>query len=156
MAKAKRDKSRQKQLTNYKNKHKSKKMSNVQPPKNPIANQYPMWQAQDTIEMNGLEFEALNKFINIFREAVMANESIVQKNTQSGKITWKFEGADGKELPKEVIENYQKEIQAFFLAQQKAQQVASVKPNEAITAEEQKVLPRIDALVDTNGQELKS
>lgn len=154
MAKAKRDKSRKKNLTNFKNAHKTKKMSNL--PKNPIANQYPVWASGETIEMNGLEFEAIYNLLNVFRQGVMAGESILQKNIQNGKIKWKFEDKDGKELPKDQVDAYQKEISAFFQAQQAAQQTKPVDVNAPITAEEQKDLPKIDALVDSNGNELKT
>lgn len=155
MSKSKTNKSHKVRVTNFKNAHKSKKMNEQNLPKNPIANQFPIWSAQENIEMNGLEFEAIYNFLNLFRQAVMAGESILQKNIQTGKIKWKFEDAEGKELPKDVVEAYQKEIASFFQAQQSAQKAKPVDTNSPITADEQKDLPKIDSLVDQNGNTLK-
>lgn len=149
MSKSKSSKSHKERVEKFKNQIKTKrKMTDLKIPESPIAQQYPVWNSKESIEMNGLEFEAIYNFLNLFRNAVMAGESILQKNLETGKVKFTYKDKDGKDVPDDVVKAYQSEIQRFFLAQQQEQ------ANQAITAEEQKDLPKLDALVDATGKEL--
>jgi len=151
MAKSKTNKSHAERVKKFKEQIKTqRKMSEVKIPESPIAQQYPVWNSKDSIEMNGLEFEAIYNFLNLFRNAVMAGESILQKNLENGKVHFTYKDKDGKDVPEDVVKEYQEQIQKYFAAQQQ------IKTNQPITAEEQKDLPKLDALVDENGKEIKS
>jgi len=153
MSQSKTNKSHKERVKNFKQNIKNqRKMSEVNIPESPIAQQYPVWNSKDSIEMNGLEFEAIYNFLNLFRNAVMAGESILQKNLENGKIHFTYKDKDGKDVPEDVVKDYQAQIQKYFAAQQQLK----VSSDQPITAEEQKDLPKIDALVDANGKEIKS
>ncbi len=57
-------------------------------PKSPIAKQYPIWNSDAKIEMSGMEFEAIHNILNAFKQAVMASESVMDKNIKNGNIQW--------------------------------------------------------------------
>lgn len=111
-------------------------------PENPIAEQYPVWNSQDTIEMKGIEFEAIYALLNVFRNAVIAGETILQRNLQNGKIKYVFKDKEGKDVPQDVVEKYQADINKFIAAQQAAQ--------------EQKGVPNLNAIVGANGEPIKA
>lgn len=125
MPESKTDKKRKQKLVNYKNKVKKQMSDQNQNQQIPEIRSYPIWNSQETIEVSGLEWEAIYNYINIARQAVVAGESVMQRNTQSGKITMKFMDSEGKEVSNEEVQEYTKKIQEMF--QQKAKEQAEKK-----------------------------
>lgn len=131
-----------------KNKRMSEKKS-IEIPQSPVAEQYPVWNSKEIIEVSGLEWEAIYGFLNMFSNAVMAGQAVLNRNMQSGKIKWVYKDAEGNDVAQEEVEKYQAKIQEYFQSQTEKAKAAPVEDS-------QQGVPFIDALVDENGKELKS
>lgn len=117
MAVSKRDPKRKEKLNIYKQKTK-KRMSEQNKPTPPKQlRSFPIWKSQDKIDVTGLEWEKMYNALNIFREAIVASESVMQRNAASGVITTKFIDENDQEVSPEEVEKYTKELQAYFAAQ---------------------------------------
>lgn len=97
-------------------KQKTKKRMNES--KIPQLRSFPIWKSQDTINVSGLEWQSIYNALNIFREAIVASESVMQRNTESGVISTKFIDENDQEVPKEKVEEYMKQLQAFYEAKE--------------------------------------
>lgn len=175
MSKAKRDNSRKENLIKFKEKQKTKKrMSEDQKlpsevPQLPEVRNVPVWDSQETISMNGLEFEAIFNFINGVSAAYSAVSSIMNKNILTGAVKMSFEKLTAD---KSAYVAMTEEEQAPYLAEFESaiagvkSQLANIEKGAAPyyeTADQkeqypeppsQEGLPQLDALVDADGHEV--
>lgn len=79
---------------------------------------FPVWKSQEKLEISGLEWEKIYNLINIFREAVVAGESVMQRNTELGKITTRYVDKAGVEVTEEKVKEVQKQIQDIISKRQ--------------------------------------
>jgi hypothetical protein len=112
----KKDKSRKQKLEKYK---KSKKMSEA-PEMKPFR-QVPVWQSNETFEIQGSELESLYNFFSIFTQAFGAVNQVFARGVQSGKIKTEFEYADGTPVPAEQVAAYTKKLNEYFKQSQKGE-----------------------------------
>lgn len=116
----KKNKERKQKLEQFKQKEK-KKMSDQkvqeQLSKLPQINQYPVWNPNEKIEVSGLEWESIFNLLNIFRQAIISGESVMQRNLASGKIRMKYVDAAGNEVQPEKVDEYRKEVEAILASQ---------------------------------------
>lgn len=139
MSKSKTNQSHKERVNNFKLKQKVQRMSEqIEFPESPVAQQYPVWSSKAAIEMSGLEFEAIYNYMATQRNAVMAAESILQKNLQNGTIKYVYKDKEGKEVPDEEVAKYQAAISKFYEDQQKAQ--------------DQKGVPNLNSIVGPDGK----
>lgn len=108
----KKNKARKQNLINYKNKVKRKMSEQTQ--NIPNIRQYPTWSSQESIEVTGLEWEQIYNVLNIFRQAIVAGESVMQRNLEKGKIQMKYVDEAGQEVSPEQVAEYTKQLQEFF------------------------------------------
>ncbi len=101
---------------------------------------FPIWNSKDTIEVTGLEWEKCYNALNIFREAIVASESVMQRNAAKGIITTKFIDENDQEVSPEEVEKYTKELQAYFAARAAEEAAADEAENTSpiLTAEGEK------------------
>ena len=128
----KKDKDRKQNLINFKNKTKAQMAKKVTEESLQDVKQYPVWKSQEKIEVSGLEWESIYNVLNIFRQAVVASESVMQRNIENGKIEMKYVDSTGKELTPDQIEEYTRQLQEFFAAKQK--EASEALPNVAETS----------------------
>lgn len=60
----------------------------------PEVRQVPVWNASETIEMNGLEFQAIYEALASMQQAAMVMQTIISKNIMNEKIRLDFEKYD--------------------------------------------------------------
>lgn len=96
MSKAKTDPNRKGKLENFKQSQKSKtqSMSEVNQPQLPEVRQIPIWSSKETIEMNGLEFQAIYEAMATIQQTAMVLQNIVTRNIMNEKIRLDFEKLD--------------------------------------------------------------
>ena len=96
MSKAKTDPKRKGKLENFKQSQKSKtqSMSEQTTPQLPELRQVPIWSAKETIEMNGVEFQAIYEAIATIQQTAMVLQNIVTRNIMNEKIRLDFEKLD--------------------------------------------------------------
>lgn len=96
MSKAKTDPKRKGKLETFKQSQKSKtqSMSEVNQPQLPEVRQIPVWSSNETIEMNGVEFQAIYEAMATIQQAAMVLQNIVTKNIMNEKIKLDFEKLD--------------------------------------------------------------
>lgn len=135
----KKNKERKQNLVNYKNKIKKQMSEEKNVQEIPELRQYPVWKSQDTIEVSGLEWEAIYNLLNVFRQAVVAGESVMQRNTQNGKIVMKYVDKDGKEVSTEQVEQYTKQLQEYFA--RKAEEDAKATKSTGLVSETGETIP---------------
>lgn len=143
MSKAKTNKSHKLRTNNFKIKQSLKRMSEqIKFPESPIEQQFPVWSSKADIKMSGLEFEAIYNFLQVFRNPVMAAETILQTNIKNGTIKYAYKDKEGKDVPVEEVEKYQKAVEKFFAEQQAAQS--------------QEGIPNLNTIVGPDGEPLKA
>lgn len=96
MSKAKTDPNRKGKLENFKQSQKSKtqSMSEVNQPQLPEVRQIPVWSSKETIEMNGVEFQAIYEAMATIQQTAMVLQNIVTRNIMNEKIRLDFEKLD--------------------------------------------------------------
>ena len=133
----KKNKERKQQLLNYKTKIKnqmSKEQEQLDIQKIPQLKQFPIWKSQEEIIVSGLEWEAIYNALNIFRQGIVAAESVMQRNTESGKITMKFVDENDQEVAPEKVAEYTKQLQEYFAKRAESEKSESPK-SSILTAE---------------------
>ena len=90
MSESKHRKNHKQKLEKFKNKQKMSN-NNQQEQTLPKVRQVPIWKSQETIEMNGLEFQQIFNFINSVEGAYAACQSIMNKNILKGTVQIDFE-----------------------------------------------------------------
>lgn len=132
----KKNKDRKQNLINFKNQVK-RKMAENQEQSIPQIRQFPQWASDSKIEVTGMEWEAIYNCINIFRQGIVASESVMQRNVESGVITNKFVDAEGKDVSPEDVATYTKQLQELFQKRVADQQKAETKsePTGILTAD---------------------
>lgn len=128
MPKSKKNKDRKDNLTKFKNQQKHKSMSetnntNTQPEIRQIR-QVPIWTQDSKFELTGGEFMALQNFFNIYAEPVQIMQQIFSRHLNSGTIQIRYQDPEGREIPKQEVEDYLKQMQEY-IASQAATAVAS-------------------------------
>lgn len=124
----KKNKERKQNLVNYKNKIRkqmSEQKSNI-----PNIRQYPVWSSTETIEVSGLEWEQIYNLLNIFRQAIVAGESVMQRNLEKGKVTMKYVDEQGAEVSQEQVAEYTKQLQEFFAKRAEEEKAAESKKEQ--------------------------
>ena len=137
MPKSRQNKDRKQNLINYKSKHKKKNMSEtntLQMPEIKQIRQVPVWKQDDEFVITGTEFLALQNFFNLFAEPITSMQEIFKRHLDSGTIQVKYQDNEGREMPKEEVEEYLREMQEYF-ANQNGQNVTveSVKTEATAT-----------------------
>jgi hypothetical protein len=112
MATSRKDKSRKKNLTNFKNKAKKKTMSNL-PEQKPF-HQVPTWKSTESFEIQGSELEALYNYFNIVAPAFTAIQQVFARGIQNGKIQIGYQYADGTPVEDDEIKAYTSSLNAYF------------------------------------------
>jgi hypothetical protein len=125
------NKDRKKQLENFKQNTK-RRMSKEQAPEVSQIRSYPIWGSQEKLEISGLEWEAIYNALSIFKSAIIASESVMQRNTENGKITNKFVDENGKEVSSEKVAEYTAQMNEFF-AKRAAEQAKESTPEPTST-----------------------
>jgi hypothetical protein len=154
MAKSRKDPKRAQKAVEFKNKHKRRNMEKIN--EAPKVMQSPVWQANDTIEVNGAEWQAIADFISQSERAVMAFHAVMNKNVLNGTIKMKFQklseaGTEYVDVTPEEDAKYQADFQNMLnQANDLARKaVAAAKEQELATSQEG--LPQLDALVAPDG-----
>lgn len=139
----KKNKDRKQQLVNYKQKIKKAKMADQQNELQQLR-QYPIWSSKETIEMTGLEWESIYNLLNLFKQGIIAGESVMQRNIQKGKITMKYLDENNQEVAPEQVEEYTKKLQDFFAkrAEEEAKAKKSVNSNDSTASAEVAEAPK--------------
>lgn len=166
MSQSRKNPGRKKNLDSYKQKikelqnmNKQIKQSQASPAQaEPEIRQSPVWNAADVLEISGQELKTILDFIEQSTSAFYAVNAVMSRNIVSGKVQLKFEkfdktSSDYVEMTPEEEAPYQEEVQKAIRAAIAIQNGQTATPQEPgpITAEEQKDLPRLDTLVDANG-----
>lgn len=114
MPKSKKDKSRKSNLINFKNKQKTKNMSeNIQEPKFRRIQQIPVWPNSAEFKLSGTQFLALQNFFNLFAEPLQVMQTVFRDNLESGTIQMRYQDETGNEISKEEVEQYITELAEF-------------------------------------------
>lgn len=116
MAQSKTDPKRKENLQRYKDslKQKTKKTMSQEQKSLPQIQQRPFWSSQEDIVLKGFEYEALVNVANIFRDAVQASESSLQRNINTGKVNVKYFDEKDNELTKEQVDEVTKLYASYF------------------------------------------
>lgn len=69
-------------------------MSEQTKPQLPEVRQIPIWSSNETIEMNGLEFQAIYEAMATIQQTAMVLQNIVTRNIMNEKIRLDFEKLD--------------------------------------------------------------
>lgn len=125
MPKSRTDKTRKQKQLKYKN---SKKMSSVKPPEMKPFRQVPTWSSTETFDIQGVEYEALYNFFNIFAPAFTSVQQIFARGVKSGKIKIGYEYEDGTQIPEQEINDYTKQLNEYFQSRQTEE---SNEPNDS-------------------------
>lgn len=155
MAKSKTNSKRKDKVEAFKDSQTPQGKGNSQEPsilKNPNIRQFPVWAANDKIEVYGREWEEIFNFINGVQGAFAAAASVMNRNILDGKIKMRFEklGAEGfVPMTPEEENPYQQEFgkliaQAKQIADQAIKQMQQEPPS-------QEGLPNLNDIVDANG-----
>lgn len=118
------NKERKQKLENFKSKQKKKNMDETTKTI-PQVRSFPVWASNSTLEVSGLEWEAIYNYINVARQAVVAAESVMQRNIEAGKITNRFVDETGAEVSPEKVEEYTAQLQKLFAERVKQQEEES-------------------------------
>lgn len=126
----------------------------------PEIRQSPVWNSDAMLEISGAEWEAIFNFIEGSSSAFMAANAVMSRNIINGKVKMKFEKLNKETLLYENMTTeeekpYQDEVQKAIKAAKDAYEKTQ-KNSEEIEPPSQEGLPRIDALVDAQGNEIKS
>lgn len=122
MAKSKVDKNRKSNVQEFKanQKSKNKNMSQEQtsevPQMKPIQ-QIPIWKDDETFEITGAQFRALNDFMNVFAQPLGILRQVFESNLNAGKIEMKYQDLEGNEVSREEVEAMIEEYKNFVLKQ---------------------------------------
>lgn len=116
MAKSKRDKTRIKNLNNFKESKKKPKMQEL--PKFKPFRQVPHWEPDTKFEITAQEFETLKDFFNIFSEPIAVMQDIFNRSLQKGDIKIKYIDNENKEIPQEEVQQYIMEMRKMFAEEQ--------------------------------------
>lgn len=127
----KKNKDRKENLNNYKQKIKKMAESKEQELSIPNIQQVPTWGSQETIGLTGLEWENIYNLVNFHKQAVVAAESVMQRNIQEGKIVMKYYDENRQEISSEKVAEYSKQMQAYFT--KKAEAEAKSKASGLVT-----------------------
>ena len=128
----KKNKERKEQLNNFKTKIKKQMAEDQTMQELEGLRSYPIWKSQEKIEVSGLEWQSIYNVLNIFREGLVAAESVMQRNMEQGKITMKYVDANDKEVSSEKVAEYTKQMQALFEKRQ-AEQAKEPQSQEAVS-----------------------
>jgi hypothetical protein len=131
MSKSKVDPDRKSKRVTTKQTKKAKVMS-----QNQNVRQRPIWGAQETLEITGLEFEKIYNFIGGAAEASEALHSVLTRNILGGKIKFEFERQDesGQFTPlnEEESKPYQEQVDKAIEQAKAAQQNPKPQPQMEI------------------------
>lgn len=156
--KSRKNPKRKEKLSNYKQKNKKVKQMSTQQPQSqgfglPEIRQSPVWNSNDMLEISGEEWNTIFNYIESGNQALYAANAVMSRNIVNGKVKLKFDklnkdknGYD--EMTPEEEAPYQAEVQAAIekaIEMQKNQQKIEV-------IDDQKDLPRLDALVGLDGE----
>lgn len=117
----KKNKERKEQLNNFKTKIKKQMAEDQTMQELEGLRSYPIWKSQEKIEVSGLEWQSIYNVLNIFREGLVAAESVMQRNMEQGKVTMKYVDSNDKEVSTEKVAEYTKQMQALFEKRQAEQ-----------------------------------
>lgn len=166
MPKSRKNSNRESNLKSFKEKNKQikqiKQMSTTQQSPNQAVNnlpeirQSPVWNSADMLEISGQELKQILDFVEQSTSAFYATNAVMSRNIINGKVKLKFEKLneaknDYLEMTPEEEAPYQNEVQLAIKAAIGVQNNVPEQLEGPITAEEQKDLPQIDAIVDQNG-----
>ena len=170
MSKSRKNPGRKENLQKYKNKHKKQESMNQSQFELPEVRQSPVWKSDELLEVSGQEWETLFNFVENSSAAFMAANAVMSRNIINGKIKLKFEKLNKEtlqysDMSAEEEAPYQTEFQK---AVQQAVQQANATPEtksklvtldqteetETLEPPSQEGLPRIDSLVDAQGNPL--
>ena len=118
----KKNKDRKEQLLKFKQKTKKQMAEQNELAQVGEIRSYPTWKSQEKIEVSGLEWQSIYNVLNIFREGLVAAESVMQRNLEQGKIVMKYVDGNDKEISAEKVAEYTKQMQEIFEARQKQAQ----------------------------------
>ena len=108
--------------------------------------QIPVWKSTETLEVNGLEWQAIARHFETINEAFMAFHSVINRNMLNGKIKIEFqkinEEGGYEPMSEEEQKPYQEEIEKMI---QQANTIAQQSVNQA-KAE------RLDTIVNEHGK----
>jgi hypothetical protein len=102
--------------------------------------QVPHTEPDAKITLSVPEWEQLQDFFNVFARPIQVMQDVMRRNMDTGVVTIKYVDPEGKEIPKEDIEAYMKEVREYLdaggspdalYAQQKTEQDASAEPTAA-------------------------
>lgn len=95
------------------------KMERQQIPEHMKVRTVPKWKSTDTLELNGLEWETIYNTLSNIRAAIVAADSVMNRNIVNGKIQVEFEklndaGTDYVTLTGEDEAPYRKQFQEML------------------------------------------
>lgn len=145
MAKSRKNKDRKEQLNKFKKITKSK---NMEVPKFKPFRQVPHWEPDAKIEITGSQFGLLQDFFHVFAEPIRVMQDVFSTNLNKGVINIKYVDNDNKEVPKEDVEAYMKEVTEYLKTQAKATSPEAVIAESKVEAEETPQIEEV-AIADT-------
>lgn len=142
MPKTRKNKDRKEQLNKFKELNKEKRM---EVPKFKPFRQVPSWEPDAEIPITGREYSLLQDFFSVFAEPVSIMQDVFRRSLDKGVITIKYIDNDGKEVSKEEVEAYMKEMTEYLKNQAKATSKDAIvlTPNQE-EATEEVVQPEIE------------
>lgn len=144
MPKSRQNKDRKENLLKFKNQQKQKFMSEaINKPEIRQIRQVPTWTQDAKFELTGGEFMAIQNFLNIFAEPVKVMEQVFSRHLDSGTIQVRYQDPEGREIPKQEVEDYLKQMQEYLSAQADVTLV-SPEPVEAPSKKASKKLAKVE------------
>ena len=140
-------KNHKKQVEKFKQKQKS--MTTEQTPQLPEVRNFPVWKSSETLELNGMEFEAIFNFVNGAAKAYEACQSIMNKGLLNGTIKMAFEKLvtiDGEPSYERMTDE-----ESAPLVKEFEDMITNIKNGIPQLQPQEESIPRLDAIVDAYG-----
>lgn len=119
MAKSRTNKGREAKVAEFKQKVKKQNKKSMEIPKFRPFRQVPHYEPDAQIALTGQQFSLLQNFFGVFAEPINVMQDVFSTNLNNGVITIKYIDNDGKEVSKEEVQEYMKEVQKYLEAQAK-------------------------------------
>lgn len=121
MAKSKTDKDRKAKVVAFKEKVKTESKESLTKTENKMEipqfkpfRQVPHWEPDAKFELTAQEFSTLQDFFNIFAEPINIMQDVFGRELSKGTINIKYIDNDGKEVDKDEVKEYYKQMQEYF------------------------------------------
>ena len=142
MAKSKTDKDRKAKVVAFKEKVKTESKQTLTETENKMEipqfrpfRQVPHWEPDAKFELTAQEFSTLQDFFNIFAEPINIMQDVFGRELSKGTINIKYIDNEGKEVDKDEVKEYYKQMQEYF-QNQADRAVVEVEESQAVETAE--------------------